>query len=72
MAAEMENAGSQELAQFWKEVPKPKVMEHRSVKYLQILGDGLLPACSGVTSPLLDSVSPSGYAAMFWKVPDPQ
>ncbi|XP_076025963.1 motile sperm domain-containing protein 2 [Genypterus blacodes] len=29
MAAEMENAGSQELAQFWKEVPKAKVMEHR-------------------------------------------
>ncbi|KAM6955710.1 motile sperm domain-containing protein 2 isoform 1-T1 [Lycodopsis pacificus] len=29
MAAEMDNAGSQELAQFWKEVPKPKVMEHR-------------------------------------------
>ncbi|KAM9709413.1 motile sperm domain-containing protein 2 [Menidia menidia] len=29
MAAEMDNAGSQELAQFWKEVPKSKVMEHR-------------------------------------------
>ncbi|XP_074515232.1 motile sperm domain-containing protein 2 isoform X1 [Sebastes fasciatus] len=30
MAAEMDNAaGSQELAQFWKEVPKTKVMEHR-------------------------------------------
>ncbi|XP_028248769.1 motile sperm domain-containing protein 2 isoform X2 [Parambassis ranga] len=29
MAAEMDNAGSQELAQFWKEVPKAKVMEHR-------------------------------------------
>uniref|UniRef100_A0A674MWR4 Motile sperm domain containing 2 n=1 Tax=Takifugu rubripes TaxID=31033 RepID=A0A674MWR4_TAKRU len=29
MAAEMENAGSQELALFWKEVPKAKVMEHR-------------------------------------------
>lgn len=41
MAAEMDNAGSQDLAQFWKEVPKPKVMEHRSVKYLHILGDGL-------------------------------
>ncbi|XP_061579379.1 motile sperm domain-containing protein 2 [Cololabis saira] len=29
MAAEMDNAGSQELAQFWKEVSKTKVMEHR-------------------------------------------
>ena len=29
MAAEMDNAGSQELAQFWKEVPKTKIMEHR-------------------------------------------
>ncbi|CAK6953980.1 motile sperm domain-containing protein 2 [Scomber scombrus] len=29
MAAEMDNVGSQELAQFWKEVPKTKVMEHR-------------------------------------------
>uniref|UniRef100_A0AAX7V949 Motile sperm domain containing 2 n=1 Tax=Astatotilapia calliptera TaxID=8154 RepID=A0AAX7V949_ASTCA len=30
MAAEMENAGSQDLSQFWKEVPKTKIMEHRS------------------------------------------
>ncbi|KAG8000618.1 Motile sperm domain-containing protein 2, partial [Nibea albiflora] len=29
MAAEMENAGSQELAQFWKDVQKAKIMEHR-------------------------------------------
>ncbi|XP_068602269.1 motile sperm domain-containing protein 2 [Brachionichthys hirsutus] len=29
MAAEMESAVSQELAQFWREVPKTKVMEHR-------------------------------------------
>ncbi|XP_014324367.2 motile sperm domain-containing protein 2 [Xiphophorus maculatus] len=29
MAAEMENAGSQELTQFWKEVQKNKIMEHR-------------------------------------------
>lgn len=29
MAAEMENVGSQELSQFWKEVPKNKIMEHR-------------------------------------------
>ncbi|XP_029937049.1 motile sperm domain-containing protein 2 isoform X2 [Myripristis murdjan] len=29
MAAEMENAGAQELAQFWKEVSRAKVMEHR-------------------------------------------
>ncbi|XP_054643342.1 motile sperm domain-containing protein 2 isoform X2 [Dunckerocampus dactyliophorus] len=29
MAAEMDNAGSQELAQFWKELPKAKIMEHR-------------------------------------------
>uniref|UniRef100_A0A4W6CK87 Motile sperm domain containing 2 n=1 Tax=Lates calcarifer TaxID=8187 RepID=A0A4W6CK87_LATCA len=31
MAAEMDNAGSQELAQFWKEVPKTKIMEHRII-----------------------------------------
>lgn len=37
MAAEMENAGSQELALFWKEVPKAKIMEHRSVKDLHLL-----------------------------------
>ncbi|XP_041857166.1 motile sperm domain-containing protein 2 [Melanotaenia boesemani] len=29
MAAEMDSVGTQELAQFWKEVPKNKVMEHR-------------------------------------------
>ncbi|XP_045909635.1 motile sperm domain-containing protein 2 [Micropterus dolomieu] len=29
MAAEMDNVGSQELAHFWKEVPKTKIMEHR-------------------------------------------
>ncbi|XP_061547377.1 motile sperm domain-containing protein 2 isoform X1 [Phycodurus eques] len=29
MAAEMDNVGSQELAQYWKEVPKPKILEHR-------------------------------------------
>lgn len=53
MAAEMENAGSQELAQFWKEVPKIKIMEHRSVKYLHILSDCLSPRSSGVTPPLV-------------------
>lgn len=37
MAAEMENTGSQELALFWKEVPKAKVMEHRSEKHLHLL-----------------------------------
>ena len=29
MAAEMDNAGSQELAHFWREVQKAKIMEHR-------------------------------------------
>lgn len=29
MAAEMDNVGPQELTQFWKEVPKTKIMEHR-------------------------------------------
>lgn len=29
MAAEMDNSGTQELAQFWKEVARTKVMEHR-------------------------------------------
>lgn len=29
MAAEMDNGASQELVQFWKDVPKAKIMEHR-------------------------------------------
>ncbi|XP_034042371.1 motile sperm domain-containing protein 2 [Thalassophryne amazonica] len=29
MAAEMDSVGPQDLAQFWKEVPKTKIMEHR-------------------------------------------
>ncbi|KAM3861906.1 motile sperm domain-containing protein 2 [Diretmus argenteus] len=52
MAAEMDNAGSQELAQFWKEVPKTKIMEHRlrchvleSIKpALSLLGDSPVEA----------------------------
>ncbi|XP_056145375.1 motile sperm domain-containing protein 2 [Lampris incognitus] len=48
MAAEMDSAGSQELSQFWKEVSKTKIMEHRlrchileSIKPAQSpLGDG--------------------------------
>lgn len=76
MAAEMDNAGSQELAQFWKEVPKAKIMEHRSGKPLHLLSEGLgfftrLFRCD-ITS-LLDCPSPPGYAATFWKAaPDPQ
>lgn len=41
MAAEMENAGSQELALFWKEVNKAKVMEHRSVESSHVLAVAL-------------------------------
>ncbi|KAF7665429.1 hypothetical protein LDENG_00143650 [Lucifuga dentata] len=48
MAAEMENVGSQELAQFWKEVPKNKVMEHR-------LHCHVLESREPTTSPLKDS-----------------
>lgn len=29
MAAEMDNGAAQELVQFWKDVPKTKVVEHR-------------------------------------------
>lgn len=29
MAAEMDGAASQELVQFWKDVPKTKIVEHR-------------------------------------------
>ncbi|XP_059895349.1 motile sperm domain-containing protein 2-like [Gadus macrocephalus] len=29
MAAEMENNGTQDLAQFWKEVPRANIVEHR-------------------------------------------
>ncbi|XP_029980687.1 motile sperm domain-containing protein 2 isoform X2 [Sphaeramia orbicularis] len=48
MAAEMDNAGSQELAQFWKEVPKNKVMEHR-------LRCHVLESIKAAVSPLRDS-----------------
>lgn len=78
MAAEMDNAGSQELAQFWKEVPKAKIMEHRSGKPLHPLSEGFFGVfyqavvlLCDVTS-LLDCPSPPGYAATFWKAPDPQ
>lgn len=36
MAAEMDNAGSQELVQFWKEVPKAKIFEHRYENNLKV------------------------------------
>ncbi|CAG05889.1 unnamed protein product, partial [Tetraodon nigroviridis] len=48
MAAEMENAGSQELAQFWKEVPRSKVVEHR-------LRCHVLESAGAPVSPLRDS-----------------
>lgn len=64
MAAEMDGAGSQELAQFWKEIPKNKIMEHRCVTASQY-GTGVFPRLDddllllfirrthGLTSPLL-------------------
>lgn len=48
MAAEMDNVGSQELAQFWKEVPKNKIMEHR-------LRCHVLESSKPTVSPLRDS-----------------
>ncbi|KAM8749419.1 motile sperm domain-containing protein 2 [Acanthopagrus schlegelii] len=48
MAAEMENVGSQELPQFWKEVPKTKIMEHR-------LRCHVLEGSKHTVSPLRDS-----------------
>lgn len=48
MAAEMENAGSQELAQFWKDVQKAKIMEHR-------LRCHVLESQKPAASPLRDS-----------------
>lgn len=53
MAAEMENAGSQELAQFWKEVPKAKIMEHR-------LRCHVLDGGKPTVSPLRDSPVETG------------
>nr|XP_046260533.1 motile sperm domain-containing protein 2 [Scatophagus argus] len=53
MAAEMDNAGSQELAQFWKEVPKAKVMEHR-------LRCHVLESAKPTVSPLKDSLGEMG------------
>ncbi|KAJ0070395.1 hypothetical protein NL108_007740, partial [Boleophthalmus pectinirostris] len=48
MAAEMDNASSQELTQFWKEVQKTKIMEHR-------LRCHLLESMKPPLSPLRDS-----------------
>uniref|UniRef100_A0AAQ5ZEG4 Motile sperm domain containing 2 n=1 Tax=Amphiprion ocellaris TaxID=80972 RepID=A0AAQ5ZEG4_AMPOC len=48
MAAEMDNTASQELAQFWKEVPKTKIMEHR-------LRCHVLESIKPALSPLRDS-----------------
>uniref|UniRef100_A0A8D3B5J2 Motile sperm domain containing 2 n=1 Tax=Scophthalmus maximus TaxID=52904 RepID=A0A8D3B5J2_SCOMX len=53
MAAEMDNAGSQELAQFWKEVPKAKIMEHR-------LRCHVLECVKPTASPLRDSPVDTG------------
>ncbi|XP_020490085.1 motile sperm domain-containing protein 2 [Labrus bergylta] len=53
MAAEMDNAGSQELAQFWKEVPKAKIMEHR-------LRCHVLESAKLTMSPLKDSLLETG------------
>ncbi|MEQ2290726.1 hypothetical protein AMECASPLE_006040 [Ameca splendens] len=52
MAAEMENAGSQELAQFWKEVPKIKVMEHRLHCHVQ---DSVKPAANSRRDSLVET-----------------
>ncbi|XP_036396013.1 motile sperm domain-containing protein 2 [Megalops cyprinoides] len=55
MAAEMEQnagVGSPELAQFWKEVPKTRIMEHRL--RCHVLESGL------TVTPLTDSPIPSG------------
>ncbi|KAK5612995.1 hypothetical protein CRENBAI_003295 [Crenichthys baileyi] len=52
MAAEMENAGSQELAQFWKEVSKNKVMEHRLHCHVQ---DSVKPAANSRRDSLVET-----------------
>ncbi|KAM9341929.1 motile sperm domain-containing protein 2 [Pholidichthys leucotaenia] len=56
MAAEMDGVGSQELAQFWKDVPKTKIMEHR-------LHCHAVESVKAILKPLGDSpvdVAPSG------------
>ncbi|XP_040003570.1 motile sperm domain-containing protein 2 isoform X1 [Xiphias gladius] len=53
MAAEMDNVGTQELAQFWKEVPKTKIMEHR-------LRCHVLEGIKPTLSPLRDSPVDTG------------
>ncbi|KAK2906009.1 motile sperm domain-containing protein 2 isoform X1 [Channa argus] len=57
MAAEMDNVGSQELPQFWKDVPKNKIMEHRL--RCHVLESVKSPASPLQNSPL-DTVS-SGH-----------
>ncbi|KAG7264607.1 hypothetical protein CRUP_002196 [Coryphaenoides rupestris] len=53
MAAEMEHAGTQDLAQFWKEVSKGTIMEHRLGCHVQ---ETLKPALS----PLGDGPAETG------------
>ncbi|KAI3356277.1 hypothetical protein L3Q82_017528, partial [Scortum barcoo] len=73
MAAEMENVGSQELAQFWKEVPKTKIMEHRlrchvleDVKSpVSLLRDSPMETGIGGQQDLNTVVSSGGRAALF-------
>uniref|UniRef100_A0A7N8XNN4 Motile sperm domain containing 2 n=1 Tax=Mastacembelus armatus TaxID=205130 RepID=A0A7N8XNN4_9TELE len=53
MAAEMDSVVSQELTQFWKEVPKTKIMEHR-------LRCHVLESVKPTLSPLRDSPVDTG------------
>uniref|UniRef100_A0A7N6BHX9 MSP domain-containing protein n=1 Tax=Anabas testudineus TaxID=64144 RepID=A0A7N6BHX9_ANATE len=53
MAAEMDNVGSPELAQFWKEVPKTKIIEHR-------LRCHVLESIKPTVSPLRNSLPETG------------
>lgn len=51
MAAEMDNAASQELVQFWKDVPKAKIVEHRLRCHVL---EGAKPTVSPVKEGLLE------------------
>lgn len=74
MAAEMDNAGTQELAQFWKEVPKPKVMEHRYENMYEFVCTRCLHySCdTGLGGLHIILVVSTDYAVAFWKVLNPR
>ncbi|XP_072300657.1 motile sperm domain-containing protein 2 isoform X2 [Eucyclogobius newberryi] len=65
MAAEMDNVSSQELAQFWKEVQKSKIMEHRlRCHVLESFKTPLSPSRDSISEPLCSGQPDIGTTLM--------